>query len=253
MPHAPGRWDRTIPRPSPLPNRYGRVVVLPTFVAGHQGPGLPGRPPGPPTATPPPRARDTPPLAFKVRLDAMTTVVLDGPPYVRVGCAVGSSTSRFARACTCWARWSRSVLPAHGTFTARRAWRSLGGDSQPANRRPTGPTPGGNAEILSPGSKPTTRAYDAKRHAHTARTLRCRIHGDLLQICHVSQHLVPHQVTFVLSMAPQVFVETGSVSLAGPVGSVAARQEPRPEMSGRTPRRLRRRRALPPDSHGRRR
>lgn len=53
MPHAPGRWDRTIPRPSPLPYRSGRVVILPTFVAGHQGPDLPGRPPGPPTATPP--------------------------------------------------------------------------------------------------------------------------------------------------------------------------------------------------------
>jgi hypothetical protein len=54
-------------------------------------------------------------------------------------------------------------------------------------------------------------------------------------------------------LADEVFVETGSVSLAGPVGSVAARQEPRPGMSGRTPRRLRRRRAPPSDSHGRRR
>lgn len=40
----------------------------------------------------------------------------------------------------------------------RRAWRSLGGDSQPANRRPTGPTRGGNAEILSQGlSQPQDR------------------------------------------------------------------------------------------------
>jgi len=62
----------------------------------------------PPPATPPPRARDTPPLAFKVHLDAMTRVVLDGLAYVRVGRAVGSSTSRFASACTCRARWSRS-------------------------------------------------------------------------------------------------------------------------------------------------
>jgi hypothetical protein len=65
--------------------------------------------------------------------------------------------------------------------------------------------------------------------------------------------LVPHQVTFALLMAPQVFVETGSVSLDGPVGSVAAHQAPRPGMSGRTRRRLHRRRAPPPDSHDRRR
>jgi hypothetical protein len=90
----------------------------------------------------PPRARDTPPLAFKVRLDAMTTVVLDGLPYVRVGRAVGSSTSRFASACTCWARWPRSGTagPRHLHRRPRRAWRSLGGDSQSANRRPTGST-----------------------------------------------------------------------------------------------------------------
>jgi SPFH domain / Band 7 family len=106
----------------------------------------------------------------------------------------------------------------------------------------------------------TTVIADVTRHGasasprSTSRTSSCPRSCQLKPLETTSSFgLVPHQVTFALLMAPQVFVETGSVSLDGPVGSVAAHQAPRPGMSGRTRRRLHRRRAPPPDSHDRRR